>query len=273
MIGNIQNGGLVLKTGEGLLLSDIKNYTGSYLLRADESDVTVRRTTGILWFMNHVDEYVYYSDQKRGHAIFRVQSDFRSEELLIDKPCYKLLINEDWMYYIHENDHKLYRSTTIKGNHETRLIDEHVDSFLMQDGLMIYATPQGIKTCKEDGTSREVIHNAVSSTLIRVGDKLAFADRRNNGAVSILDLKDGAVEVLDNMEASSMNTDGTYLYCANKCHASTIYRIDPQSGRSIRICGESADYVHVIEDQIYYCNNREWYKLALTGGETMRIDL
>jgi hypothetical protein len=65
--------------------------------------------------------------------------------------------------------------------------------------------------------------------------------------------------------------DGRYLYCANRLNNRSIYMIDPENGDSIRICGESAEYLHVIEKELYFCINREWHKMSLSGGQYQKI--
>lgn len=270
MNANIQNGGLILLTDKKLYLSDVKSFSGTNEIPTNLANHHIAITKGVFWFMNKVGNDLYYSDQKRGHALCRMEIDSRNEELILDKPCYKLLYSDEWIYYINEDDQRLYRCRT-DGKHEMKWIDEHVECFLIEDGLIYYASPQGIRMCNETGAEKETICDAVATSILRLGDKLAFADKSNSNQLTLFDLKTGLSAVYDRIEAVSMNTDGSYLYCANRLNGNSIYRMDPATGSSIRICGESADYLHVADDELYFCNKREWHRLSLSGGEASRI--
>lgn len=75
----------------------------------------------------------------------------------------------------------------------------------------------------------------------------------------------------EDISPSSLNTDGRYIYCANRSNENSIYRIDPESGSKIRICGEAADYLHILEDRLYFCSLHEWYRMSLSGGQAAKV--
>ena len=272
MNGNLNNGGLIMQAGESLFITDIKNYTGTYSVPITRPDAEPIHFNSLFWFMNEAGNFLYYSDQLKGNALCRLDIEQQKEELLLDKPCYQLLRHEDWIYYIHEEDHRLYCYTT-NGKRNTKLIDEHVDSFLMHEGLLYYATPRGIFSCTETGGAQEGINGTVTTGLIKVGDKLVYADNRNGYGLTLFDLKGNETTVIDNIDATGINTDGRYIYCANRLNNRSLYRIDPVLGNSIRICGESADYLHVLGNDIYLSSDRVWHRLSLLGGEAETITL
>jgi hypothetical protein len=109
--------------------------------------------------------------------------------------------------------------------------------------------------------------------MVKIGNRLAYADRGRELALTLLDLGSGESSVVDGIAASSVNTDGRYLYCANRRNGSSLYRIDPRTGSSIRINGDSADYLHVLDGEIYFSHSREWYRLPLAGGEAEKLPL
>lgn len=262
---NLLNGGLVLKENNKLIISDIKNLTTVY------GSAFEAKTEGMFWFMNFDGNSVFYSDQKRHHALCRMDFQNQREEFVVSaKPCYGLCLKQDWLYYINENDRKVYYCLT-NGKSETKLIDEQVESFILEAGKIYYTTSQGIWTCSERGTEKEAVNDVAASTLLLLGEKLVFTDKHKQHLLIILDLHTNSTEIVDGMAVSSMNTDGRYLYCTNRLNDNSIYRIDPEQGNSIRICGESAEYLHVIENELYFCIEREWYKMSLDGGKPRKI--
>ncbi|MEK4104058.1 DUF5050 domain-containing protein [Paenibacillus sp. FSL R10-2791] len=270
MNGNLQSGGLILKADESLFITDIKNYSGTYSLdRANDQAVPIHYE-GLFWFMNEAGNFLYYSDQLKGNVLCKLDIVKQHSEVLLDKPCYQLQRHEDWIYYIHEEDHRLYRCST-SGKRDMRLIDEHVESYLLYEGQIYYATPNGIKRSTESGEASEKISELVTSLLIRIGNKLCFSDAENGHRLTLLDLERHTVTMVDNIVALSISTDDKYIYCANRLNDNSIYRVDPLHGGSIRISGESADYLHVLDNDLYFCSGREWHRISLFGGEAETI--
>lgn len=270
MNGNLQNGGLIYQSGEQLLLTDIKNYTGTHIIHTGTVPSELPGTSSLMWFMSAEGNLLYYSDQKKGHFLQRMDLDSRKEELILEEPCYQPLLHGEWIYYIHENDQRLYRCSR-NGTHNMNLMDEQVNSFLIADEHILYATPRGIKRSNLSGAGQEEISACITPALLQVDNKLAFTDKEKNHVLTLLDLQTRAVVTLDSIAAASLNTDGRYIYCANRLSSHGLYRVDPLHGSSIRICGDRVDYLHVLDHEIYFCNQREWHRLSLLGGEAEKI--
>lgn len=265
MNGNMQNGGLIHRAGTSLLVTDLRHYSGTLLIHNDTSFDTF--TDSLMWFMSEDGQGTLYSDQRGGNRLCRYRPDSRREEVLLDKPVMLPTLVGGRIYYIDETDRCLY-ACDLGGGADRRLSDERVYSFLpMEDGTVLYSSAQGIRRADAGFGRPETIAEASAGALIRAGGRIAYADRERELALTLLDLSGGQPEPMDAIAASSINTDGRYLYCANRRHGSSLYRVDPLSGASIRISGDSADYLHVLEDDIYFISNREWFRLPLSGGE------
>lgn len=269
MNGNLQNGGLIHRNGDSLLVTDIKGYSGTYLIHNDTSfDIF---TDNLMWFMNTEGPGILYSDQRRGNRLFQSASAAREDKLVLDKPCFQPILRGERVYYMDEQDGCLY-SCTADGRHDRRLTEEKVSGFLlMEDETLIYACAQGIRMTGADGRKAETLSPESAGCMIQVGGRLAYADRGSELDLTLLDLSTGESSVVDGIAAASVNTDGRYLYCANRRNGSSLYRIDPRTGSSIRISGDSAHYLHVLDGEIYYSHSREWYRLPLAGGEATML--
>lgn len=265
---NIANGGLVLKANGKLLLSDIHNFNGTLVQDIGSGETTVLES--INWFMNFDGITLYYSDQKNGNTLWSHDLSRRNAELLLDEPVYSLVHSGEWLYYVNENDRKLYRCLT-NGRSEKRLDDEQVLCFFVQGDNIFYATQQGIRTCSLDGRGKESIIDAVAIRMVMIGEQIAFVDKGNQYALTVLDLRTGRSSIFDDLLPVSLTTDGRYLYSSNRKNNRTIYRIDVEQGTSIRICGESADYLHIIDDQLYFYSKHDWFRMSLLGGQAMKV--
>lgn len=271
MDGNLQNGGLIHRNGDSLLVTDIKGYSGTYLIHNDTSfDIF---TDSLMWFMNTGDSGILYSDQRRGNRLFRSVPAARGDELVLDKPCGQPVLHGETVYYMDEQNGCLY-CCTADGRHDRRLTEERVTGFLLlEDETVIYTCAQGIRMTGADGRKAETLCTESAGRMVRVGGKLAYADRGRDLDLTLLDLSSGESTVVEGIAAASVNTDGRYLYCANRRNGSSLYRVDPRTGSSIRISGDSADYLHVLDGEIYFSHSREWYRLPLAGGEAVMLPL
>lgn len=266
MNSNIANGGLILKQDGRTFVTDLQNYSGTWL----ETDGQRFLLDGLFWFMNEADGLLYYSDQSKENYLFRLDPASRQVDKLADRPVYGLTLSGEWLYYINESDSKLYRCH-LDGKRESRVADDEVESFIIDCEQIYYATGQGIRTCSVTGSDRELVSDHAAVHLIKLDTKLIFADKKNHYSLTILDPATGHAETHADITPNSLNSDGRYLYCANRSNESTIYRIDPASGTKIRICGDSADYLHIVEEFVYFCSGREWFRMSLSGGQAVKV--
>lgn len=267
-MNNAASGGLVLERGGKLFLSDLSRYSGTYML--DQATGETALLDGVFWFMNDAEDGIYYSDQLRGHRLCRFDTVRGVPETVSEHPCCGLVRQEDALYYIHENDRKLYRFM-LRGRDTTCIADEPVDAFALRGDKVYYATAQGIRSCSASDGGREIVSDASAAGLLLVGEKLFFADKKNGYRLSALDLATGSMEAFGELVPGSLASDGRYIYCSNRRHADSIYRVDVSTGSSIRICGESADYLHVVGEHLYFCSGCEWYKMSLSGGQPVKV--
>lgn len=265
---NISTGGLICGAQDKLLLADIRHYSGTHMQSRFSGDSTLLE--GVFWFMNPRGDLVYYSDQSRGNRLYLLDLLSGSTRLLIDRPCCGLVLSGDWLYYKSETDHKLYRCLT-DGTKESRVTDEPVECFVVEGEQVYYGTQQGIRSCHVSGSSREQLSESVPAHLLKIGDDFLFADTKNQYLLTALHLHTGEAQVYADVSPNSLNSDGRYIYCANRSNDSSVYRIDPDTGSKIRICGDSADHIHILGDTIYFSHRFEWYKMSLTGGQAEKV--
>lgn len=239
-------------------------------MRNDETEEE-KLMDGVFWFMNKSDDMIVYSDQARGNRLCCMNIRSQASQVLVDQPAYGVIVHGDWIYYINESDHAIYRCT-LNGKDKSRIADDRVESFLMDEDRIYYASQQGIRSCSLSGKDRELVLEDAAVFLLKVDNKLVYANRSNRYLLTLHDIHTGMTRQEEEISPNSLNSDGRYLYCANRSNERTIYRIDPDTGHKIRICGESADYLHIVEDMLYFCSRRNWFRMSLTGGQAVKID-
>ncbi|MFC4102198.1 DUF5050 domain-containing protein [Paenibacillus xanthanilyticus] len=272
MYGNRQNGGLIASAGDERIVGDVGRHSGTYIIEGP-GDAPRQLREGVFWFMQAGGPgRLLYSDQHRGSRLYRMELAERREQLVLDRPCYMPLLAEDGIYYIDEEDQGLYRCDR-DGRETEPLVREQVQGFFLEEDAVWYAAAKGIKRCARDGSGAELIAQAAAAFLLPVGDYLAFADTDNGSRLALLERRNGEVHAERAIAAASLNTDGRYLYCANALGGHHIYRYDPVLGSSFRMSGERADYLHILDRDLYYMHGGAWRRLSLDGGEPVQITL
>jgi len=258
---NLANGGLIAVTGNGRLISDPAACRTIHRSKLDMMG----------WFMNVADGGVYFSDQRRRNSICFLDPGNERVEVLVDQPGYGLVLHQGSLIYLNEEDGRLYRCD-LRGRDRNSLLGEPVTGFAIEGDFLYAATNRGIIRCRLDGTERDTVTGGRAfSMVLTTSGKLVFADHANHGRLTLVDLVSGRTDMLQEIVPISLNTDGHYLYCTNGLYHRHIFRIDPETPAGIRICGWTADYLHVITDEIWFWSNRKWHCMPLSGGQPRSV--
>jgi len=255
---NILNGGLIVKVNNQLYLTNKNSLDTNF------------GCEGIPWFMNNDSNDIFYSDQKQNNGLYKWNIELQSESLILDKPCYGLILHNESLYYIDENNEQLY-CYPKNGKKETKVVVEEINNFIIDNDYIYYATPEYIKRCDLSGRNIEKLYDGSAAMMVLIDEKLAFADKKNQNILTILDLNTLTLETITDISVSFINTDGQYLFCANSQNNNNIFRVNPQDGKSIRMCSEHTTHLHIIDGDLLFCVNNEWHKMSLFGGEAIKI--
>lgn len=255
---NLLNGGLVLKANNQFFISDIKNLLTNVDYQA------------MFWFMNYDGDEVYFSDQRRNHSIYKWNIRENKESLVLEKPCYQIVLHGDILYYINENDRNLY-CCTKNGKSVSKVVNEEINCFIVEGKSIYYSTASHIKICSLTGTNIKVLCNSLASIIILINETITFADRNNNYTLTMLDINTLKQITMPEISVSFMNTDGQYLYCTNSINDNNIFRVNPQSYKAIRMLNEQASYLHIVDDELYFCINSIWHKMSTSGGKPKKL--
>ena len=239
MHGNIANGGLIVKFGNKNIVSDFNK----------------------LWFMNTDDEFVYYSDGTRGRFLYRYNESDTEGSAILKKPCTNLVLSGEWLYYINESDHRVYRCLR-SGRSESLILQEEVSEFVMIDNHdMIYASETG-----DLASFGEILAKGVHPCRLCIANgKVFYADGSNNFFLTALSLapNNNRVQCVGDIIPTSLNSYGQYIYFTDALKGNAIYRLHTEGEVPDEICEESAGYLHVIDEKLFYWNGLAWKHISL----------
>ena len=244
--GNIANGGLAVNFRHQIVLSDFNRF----------------------WFMNTDGEFVYYSDGTNGHYLCHYNDSNPVGSVIVKKPCTNITLSGDWLYYINESDGRLYRCLK-NGRSESVVIREKVSEYVIYgEDDIIYSTHARDIKCE-----KEIMAKGVSPSMLCIaGGKLFFANGSDGNYLSYirLDGSDGFHTTrIGDFAATFINSNGRFVFYTDALKDNAIFRMPADGGSAVKICGESAGYLHIIEDKLYFWNGSLWKYIPLDGGVAM----
>ena len=216
MNGNIANGGMLAKWHDEIIFA-----------RPHE------------WFLNTDDDFIYYSNRNEENRLYRKREPKEEGKVLVKSPCSGLTLFGDGLYFVNENDKKVYRCS-LEGRGVSRCSDRETTEFVVLD----------------DG---EVYINSAVRRLCACGEKVYFADANNDFVLTSIEVKSGEKVVYSSIKPSYINVYGDDIYYTDRMRENRIYRL----GSRFSICGESAECLHVIDDWLYFLSGKKWKKLSL----------
>jgi len=245
---NMANGGLVLKFKHKEIISDFNRY----------------------WFLNTDDEFIYYSDGTDNHYLYRYNENDPDGTVIMKKPCTNVILYGDWLYYINESDRRVYRCLRT-GRSESLFLNEAITEFVMYDkNDIIFTTEKGDLKSFE-----KTLASGINPSNLCFADGLIFyANGFDNNYLTCMDINNGSDEQgikMGDIVPTYINSDGRYIYYTDALQENAIFRLGLRGGNPLKICGESAGYLHILDDELYFWNNTVWKKVSLDGGNAREV--
>ena len=229
MNGNIANGGLAVK------------WRGTVIFAKPNE-----------WFMNVDDEYIYYSDRGNKNRLYRKRGLNDEGKLLLKEPCSYVTLYEDGLFYINEEQMKIYRCSK-EGRGRTQCSDTGAAEFGILDGGGVYINPCAKRLCV-------------------YGQSACYADSSNNFALTVANVdKRDEPKVYSDIKPSHINVHDGNIYYTDRMRENTLYRLD-SFGNRLSIFGGSAECLHIIDDWLFFISGRKWRRLSLINyGEAEEV--
>ena len=259
-MNNIQNGGLVNKVQGNIIhnkLSQLSNIVG---------------IDTIPWFINYDSNtnYIYYSNVSKDNYLCRIDLESKEEIILEREPVYLLVNISDELYYINEKDRNLY-SYDIGTKKINKLIDEPINTFYIDGETILYSNAKGITRLNNKNGSREVFSKQVAIAICKQDDLICFIDQKD---YSINYLYEGEFKRIEDSKTMNLNIYKDCIFYSNANDKSHIYRYSVDSEFNIKFIPERAQYIHIIEETMYYFNQdtKEWKYVSIFGGKPQVLE-
>ncbi len=263
MNNNIQNGGLVCKLYDAIILANMNSGIGMHW---DQE----RYLAGVMpWFLNVDGETLYYSDGAKGNYICQMTDE--REITLVEVPAYLVQQYKQYLYYINEEDSQLYRYSLYERQIQS-VVKDTIETFILAEEHIWYTNEKGIfQQPLEGGMPQRICKNSA----LRLGysnGKVFFIDKASY-TINYIVIQTGEVITISEAVASSMNIYGDCIFYNNMNDKSHLYRYSLESEFNIKFIPERANYIHIIDETMYYFNEDQkiWMQVSVQGGKPIQV--
>jgi hypothetical protein len=268
---NISNGALLAKGRDKLFVCDLEHYQGTYIL--DGAGGLTGRLDGLMWFAVAQEGCIYYSNQRDHDYLYGLDTESLSESCLLKRPCADLAWYGGQLLFTDETDSRIYKYD-IQTGHAAALSQEAVFSFIEHAGILYCACAKGLLEMDLSGGDSTLLTEHIPLCLNYTSAGLVFADRSRDFCLSLLPAGQREPLPLNRVKTQSIVAGPQHIYAANLLDNRSIVRLDLKGGEAIRFCGDQADKLHIVDDQLYFLNqndNNAWYRMPLSGGRSVRV--
>ena len=255
--GNITNFAFVAKQGDWIYY----NNDTLYKIKTDGTGkVQVNKDKPI--FINVVGEWVYYVEvSSNKNEMYKVKTDGTSRTKLSNDIYMYMAVAQDWIYYANYSDEgKLYKMKT-DGTAKTKIANETADEINISGDWVYYTIvvdsgESEIHKVKKDGTGLTKIYKATSIAYLNVsGEYLYFETsdlNRENGNIMRVKKDGTSISTICDDTAEFINVSGDWIYYSNATDSDKLYKIKIDGTGKVKINDDGAMFISVVDDWIYY---------------------
>lgn len=260
--GNITNFAFVAKQGDWIYY----NNNSLYKIKTDGTGKTeVSKDMPV--FINVVGEWIYYIDVSNDeNEMYKVKIDGTSRTKLGNDVSMYMVVAQDWIYYMNDSDEgKLYKMRT-DGTSKTKVANEIAFEINISGDWVYYTTlvdsgESEIHKVKKDGTGLTMLCGATSIAYLNVsGEYLYFETSDLNGERGdIMRVKkDGAnLSTICEDTAEYINVSGDWIYYSNASDSYKLYKIKIDGTGKTKINDDDAMFINIVDEWIYYGTGSE----------------
>ncbi len=264
--GNLVNRGLAAGDGEWLYYTSLEDQeeSGIFKVRPNEEDLSKIVKDGAD-YLNVEGEWIYYRNRDEGDRIYRIKTDGSSRERLSEYPVGKMWVQDERIYFQHEEDKTLYGADLEVADVE-QLTEEELSGFMLDDDW-IYFYRQGSEETSEiyrlrpDGTQPTLLKELPGIDSLNVyQDHLYFCRAEGESGIYRMDKEGSGLEQLVETPSSYINVAGGSIFYSNQDDGETLYRYDVGEeesngeavGRPLRLNDDPTHSIQVVGEWIFY---------------------
>lgn len=274
--GNIVNGGLAASQGDWIYY---RSNDGGKIYRINQDGTLLEQINDDdSWYINIVNDWVYYRTRDEERKIFRIRADGTNREMISAANAWYINVVDDWVYYRDQDDNdKTYR-ISLDGSRQNmvsgqwtgwkNILGEWIFYINRNDGNTIYRA-------KIDGTKKQKINTTSSDWLVASDNWLFFRNIDDEGKIYRIRNDGSEKKKITDNQAIYLNVSNGWIYYSNLSDNGRIYRIRTDGQDEQKINEDRSSYLNIVNGWIYY---RNWsdggkiYKINIDGSNRRIVE-
>ncbi|WPC41009.1 DUF5050 domain-containing protein [Clostridium sp. JS66] len=290
---NITNNGFAAMDKDGKWIYYSNSADGNKLYRKSvtgTSDFLISNDS--VKFINVVGDWVYYSNYNDGGRIYKVQKDGTQRQKVSNDMAAYINVVGDSIYYINHSDRDRIYVQDSQG--KKLLINDKASYLSLADSYLFYVNAGDSNKLysyylKTNGTNSKALISTINTRFVNAcNDYLVFYTgyngilyRSTNAQgqipvpmtvttnVATKSSKTSAYKALTEKPTIICATDDNNIYYISNVDGKKIYKLDT-TGNGYKVVDDSADYINIIGDSLYYMKASKVYVADKNGDGTQK---
>ncbi|MBQ7040065.1 MAG: DUF5050 domain-containing protein [Clostridia bacterium] len=269
-MNSISNSGLIAGCGGKTYITDIKRFSGTTVVDMFGNSENVI-PDALMWCSVCVGQYIFFSNQKYNNSLCVFDTQAGQLKQLSGTACRNLVKYENDLYFIDESN-KTLMVYNLNDGMVKQFSDSKIEVFAIYGDALYYSSATGIGMINMKTKAEYAVLSSIGENLGGWNGMLIYSDFKNNGVLSVYNLSDGSFFRIEAVWAESFVTYENYIFAINRKEGNSVCRIDIAKGEIMRIYGEVAHNLHILNSDLYFTDkNDNWCKLSVTGDDFCQL--
>lgn len=271
-MSNIINSGLVTTVGGLTYLTDVKNYSGTYVVDMF-GNVEKVINNALFWYGVNIGKYIFFSNQMKNNSLYSYNSQNGEIQQVNEISCRNLIKHENDIFFVDDSSKNIMKCN-VNNYIIEQFSDNRVEIFSIAGNALYYSAATGIGMIDINTKKEYGVLSSVANIIGCWNNMLVYSDFKSEGVICVYNLLDGRFFKIDSICSESIVTYENYIFATNIKDRNSIYRIDISKGEVLRIFGDSAFNLHVSGSEIYFTDREDnWCRISVFGDNYMQIKI
>lgn len=270
---NTANGGMVCKSENEIFVSDIERFTGIFKISANGVKKIYDRAG---CFLNISGDKLFFLDRGKKNGVMKYDMTFDTVSCIFEQSMWNMYLEDETLFYLDEDkDFQLFK-INLNGAGKVKISGSACSAFYIDGSILFYSQEDGIYQTDISEQAKKKISDRHAAEILVYESELYFTDIDNGNKLTQLSLRSGSENVVTDFFTCSLNGTESTVFFANQTENNSIYIMKANSNQSMKFLNEHAEHIHVLEDEIIYCANKDgnskcWNKLSIRGGRPIPL--
>lgn len=237
-------------------------------------------------------DYIYYKKwnvyqeflEDDDWKIFRINKDGSGKTEICNNKVYgNYILYKNYIYYQNFDDNNKLYKVDINGNFKTKIIDDDINMFQIEDNWIYYLNKKGILKANLNGESLSIIdYNAICTEFIVNKGVIYYINYADNTLCKVNKDGTGKQGLVTNCCNISIQDNYIYYYKENENYTKeAIFKMDLNNNNEQSLLSIDGDYLlffHLVGDWLYFNSEdlhnmrSKLFRMKIDGSQLTRVE-